>query len=371
MLKCVKILFVALLSTALRGQQLVPQTLATDLKSGYQVLAADLNGDGRPDLVALASGLPNLDWFENPGTADKPWPRHTLATGFRQLINVAYLAKPSPHLLVAHEFSNVPSKSLGVVSVLTPGQDPRQQWSLREIHRLPTSHRLRTVNGVFVNAPLSDPATTPPDYRGQIPLTTYPDLVPRVISSADSGVMHGIYVTDFDGDGREDILTASFTGIHWLRAKADGSFERKLLHAGSPKAWPLSGSSDVTVVRAKGKKYLASIDPWHGNEFSLYTPKGSSYTRQVLDEKLSEGHTVLAVDLDGDGNEEVIYGARREGGSLRMARLVKGKWKIESILEGKIGTASCVAADFDGDRRTDIACIGSASQNLILLHNRK
>jgi hypothetical protein len=366
-----RFLFAMLFSDLLWGQQLVPQTLASDLKGGYQVLAADLNGDGRPDLIALASGLPNLDWFENPGAANQPWARHTLAGGFRQLINVAYLAQPTPQLLVAHEFSNVPAKSVGVISLLTPGKDVREAWSVREIHRLPTSHRLRTVNGVFVNAPLSDPGTTPPDYRGAIPLTTYPNLVPTVISSADSGVMHGISVSDFDGDGREDLLTASFTGIHWLRARSDGSFERNLLHAGSPKAWPLSGSSDVTVVRVKGKKYLASIDPWHGNEFAVYTPQGKGYVRQVLDDKLSEGHTVLAVDLDGDGNEEVIYGARREGGSLRLARLLKGKWKIESILEGKIGTASCVAADFDSDRRTDVACIGSASQNLLVLYNRK
>ncbi|MGH9627382.1 MAG: FG-GAP repeat domain-containing protein, partial [Bryobacteraceae bacterium] len=31
-------------------------TVAPGLKGGYQVLAADLNRDGKPDLVALASG---------------------------------------------------------------------------------------------------------------------------------------------------------------------------------------------------------------------------------------------------------------------------------------------------------------------------
>lgn len=366
-----KLLLLACIAFAAWSQQLRPHTLATDLKGGYQVISADLNHDGRPDLIALASGLPNLDWFENPGSIGSAWPRHTLATGFRQLINAAYLDKPSPQLLVAHEFSNVPSKSLGVVSLLTPNGDPREAWSLREIHRIPTSHRLKSVNGIFLNAPLSDPNSAPPDYRGQIPLTTYPNLIPTVISNSDSGVMHGIYVTDFNGDGREDILTASFTGIHLLTAKKDGSFERRLLHAGSPKAWPFSGASDVTVVKAARRKYLASIEPWHGNELAIYTPQSKGYARQVLDSKLSEGHTVLAVDLDGDGNEEVVYGARREGGSLRMARLIGKQWKVESISEGSIGTASCVAADFDADGRPDLACIGSASQNLVIYQNRK
>ncbi len=48
--------------------------------------------------------------------------------------------------------------SLGIVSVLHHNGDPRQPWTLTEIDRLPTSHRLRMadIDGgrrVFVNAP--------------------------------------------------------------------------------------------------------------------------------------------------------------------------------------------------------------------------
>ncbi|SVE55499.1 uncharacterized protein METZ01_LOCUS508353, partial [marine metagenome] len=39
-------------------------TIATDLSGGYQVVAADLNADGRTDLIALASRLSELIWFE-------------------------------------------------------------------------------------------------------------------------------------------------------------------------------------------------------------------------------------------------------------------------------------------------------------------
>lgn len=54
----------------------VEHTIATDLRGGYQVVVADLNHDGKPDLIALASGMSELVWYENRG-----WQRHVLATG--------------------------------------------------------------------------------------------------------------------------------------------------------------------------------------------------------------------------------------------------------------------------------------------------
>src|SRR3954451_2110680 len=61
-------------------------TIASDLKGGYQVVVADLNHDGRPDLIALASGLSELVWFENPG-----WHRHVLAANQSRMINCAVI----------------------------------------------------------------------------------------------------------------------------------------------------------------------------------------------------------------------------------------------------------------------------------------
>ena len=57
--------------------------IAEDLTGAYQVVAVDLNKDGRPDLIALASNLSELVWFENPG-----WERHVIASGLTQPINV-------------------------------------------------------------------------------------------------------------------------------------------------------------------------------------------------------------------------------------------------------------------------------------------
>ena len=49
-------------------------TIATDLTGGYQVVACDVNHDGKIDLIALASGMTELVWFENP-----TWERHVIA----------------------------------------------------------------------------------------------------------------------------------------------------------------------------------------------------------------------------------------------------------------------------------------------------
>lgn len=49
------------------------------LEAAFEAVAADLNGDGKPDVVATAWG-PNgqIVWFENPGDAKNNWTRHVL-----------------------------------------------------------------------------------------------------------------------------------------------------------------------------------------------------------------------------------------------------------------------------------------------------
>lgn len=189
--------------------------IATDLKGGYQVVAADLNHDGKPDLIALASGMTDLVWFENP-----TWERHVIASGLTGMIN---LAIAGDQIVLAYGFSMVAANSKGIVAVLEPNGDPRQPWTLTEIDRLPASHRIRVANfdgeTVFLNAPLIGPNAVAPDYRGHVPLVFYrPGEWKRTQIAADNeGVQHGITVVDWDANGRDSILTASFSGIDLYR----------------------------------------------------------------------------------------------------------------------------------------------------------
>jgi hypothetical protein len=345
-------------------------TVATGLRGGYQVVVGDLNHDGRPDLIALASGMPELVWFENPG-----WERHVIAGGMNRMINLTLVASgsdPIPDIVLACEFSMEAKNSIGRVLLLEHQGDPRQPWSVRELDRLPTSHRLRTANidgsgtKVVVSAPLTAANAAGPLFEGHVPLVYYRagEWKRQLAGDENEGVMHGIFITDWDRNGRDAILTASFSGIHLYRL-ADGRWSRLEIAKGNAEPCPRCGSSDATVVHIGKERLIASIEPWHGNQVVAYHEREGVWVRNVIDDTLIDGHTLQAADLDGDGNDEIIAGYRgaKGSGGIVIYRENKGRW-LREPLDTAIAAASCAVADLNGDRRLDIACIGSATADL-------
>lgn len=334
-------------------------SISEGLRGGYQVTAADVNGDGKTDLIALASGMSELVWFEGPA-----WKRHVLATGLNRMINLAAADVDGdriPEIVIAHEFQNEAARSIGIVSLLTHDGDPTKPWKVREIDRLTTSHRIRSasIDGkiVFINAPLTGAKAAGPDYRDHTPLVMYRagEWKREVISTEDEGVVHGLWVGRWRSK-QDVILTSSFKGIHryeWTGKR----WKRNRIAAGDPAPWPRSGSSEI----APGDGWYASLEPWHGNQVVVY--KGP-WERKVIEDKLVDGHVLLTADVDGDGKREILAGFRGQGRSVYLYRLDKGQWIREIVDNGGMAAAGCAIADLNGDGRADIACIGSATANL-------
>jgi hypothetical protein len=354
-------------------------TIDTGLLGGYQVVVADLNRDGRPDIIALASGLNELRWYENPG-----WEKHVLVTGIKQPINAAASdidGDGIPEIALAHGFSNVYARSLGIVSILTHQGDPAGPWSIKEIDRAPTSHRLRfadidgTGHKVLVNAPLIGAQAIAPDYRDQVSLLMYRpgDWKREVITDAERGVVHGILPTIWDGGKRESLLSASFLGVHALRFD-DGRWTRTLVVNGDPADWPKSGSSDVIVGHLGRERFLATIEPWHGNEVVIYRQENGTWKRHVIDETITDGHTIVAGDFDGDGQDELIVGERQGRRTPYLYRAMNVKediWSKQALDDGGMAGAGCAVADLNADARPDVVCIGTATANLKWYENRR
>ena len=367
--------FLVLCSTlqAAEPARFAGHTIATGLKGGYQVVVADLNHDGKPDLIALASGMPELVWYENP-----TWERHVIAGGFTRMINCAAWDADGdgiPEIGLASGFSNEAKNSAGIVSLLHSDGDPRRPWKVTEIDRLATSHRLRWADifgdgkKVLVNAPLTGARAEAPDYRDHTPLVFYRpgDWKREMIGSENGGVVHGIFVVDWDGDGRDQILTASFVGIDLYKLEKDGRWRRTEIAEGDPSAWPKGGSSDVAVGRLGGKRYIAAIEPWHGNQVVLYRQSAKEWERRVLDASIVDGHTIWTADLNGDGNDEIIAGFRGGGHGVFVYQADDANgdhWSKHVLDDGSMAAAACAVADLNGDGRLDIACIGSATANL-------
>ena len=354
-------------------------TIDTGLSGGYQVVVADLNRDGKPDIIALASGLKELRWYENPG-----WQKHVLVTGINQPINAAAHdidADGIPEIALAHEFSNVYARSLGIVSILTHQGDPTEAWSIREIDRVPTSHRLRfadiddTGKKVLVNFPLIGPKAMAPDYRDHVSLLLYRpgDWKREVITDTEEGVVHGMFTTAWDAGKRESLLSASFLGVHVLQFDK-GQWKRTLVVKGDPAAWPKSGSSEVAVGRLGPDRFLATIEPWHGNTVAIYRQNNGTWTRHVIDETITDGHTIVAGDFDADGQDELVVGERQGKRSAYLYRVTNANentWSKQALDDGGMAAAGCAVADLNSDKRPDVVCIGTATANLKWYENRR
>ena len=273
--------------------------------------------------------MPELVWFENP-----TWERHVIAGGLSRMINCAALDTDGdgiPEIVLASEFANQAKDSVGVVSVLKHNGDPRQPWTVTEIDRLTTSHRLRVakIDGgkpVVINAALTGAKAGAPDYRDQTPLVFYRpgEWKRETISEENSGVVHGVWVMDWDGDGRDEILTASFTGIHLFKLGKDGKWSRTEIAKGDPAEWPKSGSSDIAVGMLGKERYLAAIEPWHGNKVAIYRQRDATMAAE-RNRRVAGG---WAHDRDG-GPERRRHGRGDRGVSRagpERARLLPG-WR--------------------------------------------
>jgi len=347
------------------------------IPGGYSVLVADLNRDGKPDVIALTQQSSELAWYENPG-----WERHVLIKDVSVPVNMAAAdidGDGIPAIAVETGFSMVAAKSQGIVWLLRHDGDPRNLWKATKIDEIPTSHHIAwaDVDGdgkkELINAPLIGTKALAPKYEDNVPLLYYRQGVWKRLTIDDGlyGILHRVRPVNWIDGSREQLLTTGFDGIVLHSATGQGDnlrWTHENLSKGHQEDPPRKGTSDVAVGHLGNRRFLGAVEPWHGNEVVVYTEDSAhAWQRKVIFSDMVEGHEVVVGDFNGDGLDDIVTGDRGKGKSVHIfyAQDDKGEnWEHHVIDDGAMAGSGCVKADINGDGRLDVVCIGSSTANL-------
>jgi hypothetical protein len=362
--------------------QWTPHDIDANFRGGYAVATADFNKDGRLDVIANSLQVNEVAWYENPS-----WTRHVIVADTRQIVNQAMADVDGdgvPEIAFQSAFAMQPAKSEGLNWLARHQGDPRQPWKVERVDGYPTSHHVvwADLDGdgtrELVNAPLLGPNGLAPTYdQDKAPVFWYRprDWKRRVMADDIPGIIHRVRVARWDGGVRDQVLVASFDGVAVYTATGTGeglTFRKELLSPGHVEKAPRLGASDVGVGTQDGRRFFASVEPWHGNEVVVYTEKDRKWQRRVIFDKVTSGHEVAVLDLNGDGRDDVVANDNSRPTQNNPSAPIggvhvfyapddaaAGTWVYQRI-ENQAGMNGCVGADLNGDKRPDLVCTGGS-----------
>ena len=381
------------------------QEIATDLTVGYAVITADINEDRKPDIVVVDSK--RVVWYENP-----TWKVHSVIAGKTKPDNVCIAAHDIDgdghlDLVLGADWNPSNTKTGGTLQWLKRGKTLDEEWTVYPIGEEPTVHRVRIADidgdgkAQIILAPLHGrEATAKGNWMDGRPvrILAYPipkDPIkgpwePKVLSE-ELHVVHNIWPIPAvkQGSDQSALLAVSYEGVHAVGLR-DGKWVTNQIGAGNqanPKG--SRGASEIKLGILKSTNpdtpYIATIEPWHGNEVVIYTrPEnmGDLWRRHLLDDHLRWGHAVWCADLDGDGDEELIVGVRdnpakgdkfTEKCGVRIYKstdATRHKWARELVDEGGVAVEDLTVADLNGDGKPDIIAVGRATKNAKIYWNQ-
>ena len=362
--------------------EFVAHDIATDFRGGYAVSVADFNKDGKIDVIANTLAIPELAWYENP-----TWEKHVIVTDTPQIVNEAVAdidGDGIPEVVFQSGFAMQAANSPGFNWIARSGGNPKQSpWKAEKIDTFPTSHHVAWLDldgdgkKELLNAPLIGEKSFAPTYdqdKASVFWYSPSDWKRHTVTTDIPGIIHRVRPVKWDNNGRDQFLVASFEGIALYRPTGKGyamMFEKTLLSHGHEEKAPRLGASDVGVGKQDGRRFFASIEPWHGNEVVIYTQNGNQWTRRVIYDKLTSGHEIAVVDLNGDGRDDIVANDNSQpsqrnpnapAGGVHVfyapADPATGTWQDQRV-EDKAAMNSCVGADVNGDGRMDIVCTGA------------
>ncbi len=287
---------------------------------------ADINRDGRPDIVIVENSTGDLRWLENPGPARvrEPWKVHFITLSAR--VPGAYDVDAGD--LDGDGDLDVAASSWRMGNMFSwhenPGALSSREWKQSNIAENLLETRM-------------------------------------------------VRLVDVDGDGDLDLIgTAARSGlVLWLENPGKPSRLPWLLHYIDRAARPahghavdMDGDGDVDLVMALGMAgdlVPSEVMPvvhqvvWYEN-----LGKGAAWKRHTIQRPFEQAFEAVAADLDGDGDKDIVATAWHAPGKPGIALAWfenngRGGWTMHALKENWSHAIQVIVADFNGDGRPDIA----------------
>lgn len=367
----------------------------------YALTVADINGDGKTDVVAVSEDA--VIWYENP-----TWVKHDIIRGVTERDNVCI----APHDIDGDGKIDLalgagwrPPDTLGASTLQWLGRDGEGAWRVYPIrpYEEPSIHRMRwgDVEGDgklrLLVAPLQGRGTKGPNWGEgagvkvlsyEVPDDPKSQVWPVAVIDQSLHAIHNFQPVNMDEDAADEVILAAWEGVFLLDRDTRGGWTRARLGTGNQDSSPFKGASEIKRGKlADGSAYIATIEPWHGTQVVVYrAPKSGAaglWSRTVIAEPMRWGHAVWVANLDGDANEELIIGQRDpnrgagtpEGPGVFVFDPTLGAdgslgFTRHTIDDGGMACEDALTADLDGDGRPEIVAGGRATHNVKIYWNR-
>jgi hypothetical protein len=229
-----------------------------------------------------------------------------------------------PEIALAYGFRANEPDYQGGIAVLQALGDARGIWMLKNVNRIAPTRRVlwAEIEGVptLVDAPAMHPASVLFEESGELstPVILY-----------QTSAMTPERTT---WEGRDRV--------------------RELL---------ISNSGEIVKGQSGRNQFFGAVSD---NALVIYRQgDGGAWESTILDRNLPNGRVLLAIDINGDGSDELV--ASSAGGSRRIYLYrttdPDGNAWQRTLLDESMGARHCVAADLSGDKKPDIACIDNVS----------
>ena len=316
------------------------EKISSSADAAWSVYATDVDGDGDLDALSASELDDRIVWYENAdldsdGVPDGSWTARTISTG----------ADRARSVFAADVDSD------GDVDVLSASfDDDKIAW-------------------------YESDGGSPPSFTERV-ITEDPDGGGSAEGPANGAVF--VIAADVDTDGDVDVLSASYWDdtIAWYEnadADSDGAPDAAwTMHeitttadgAVSVSVADLDGDGDWDVLSAS---LLDDTVAWHENTAG----DGSAWTPHTITSSADYAYSVVAADVDGDGDTDVLS-ASRDDDTIGWYENTDGSGSFASrqvISNSANGARSVYAADVDGDGTTDVLSASEYADQVMWYRN--